>query len=108
MYALKQNGVPVSRPRLERMLIWWPVAYRYARAVAAVHFAAGAWLVILGLILCSYGYYWGATLLVATVLHVWLGYRLTLAADAQNEQGWNRRNYRTHAPTAPTAQPAHV
>jgi hypothetical protein len=106
MYALNENGVPVSRSRIERILIYLPYVYRYARAVATVHFVVGTWLVILGLILCSYGYFWGAALLLATVLHYWLGYRLMLAAQAQTEQGWNRRNYRAHRHTAPTAQTA--
>ena len=111
MYALNENGVPVSRPIIERSLIWYSFVYRYARAFATVHFVVGTWLVILGLILCSYGYFWGAALLLATVLHFWVGYRLMLAAQAQTEQGWNRRNYRARsqtAPTAPTAQIAHV
>jgi hypothetical protein len=111
MYALNENGVPVSRSRIERILIYLPYAYRYARPIAAVHFVVGTWLVILGLILCSYGYFWGAALLLATVLHFWVGYRLMLTAQAQTEQGWNRKNYRAHrhtAQTAPTAQHAHV
>jgi hypothetical protein len=108
MYALNEKGVPISRSRLERIVIWWSVEYRYARAFATLRFAAGTWDVFLGILLCSYGYYWGAALLPAAVLLFWLGYRLTLAAQAQTEQGWNRRNYRAHIQTAPTPQHAHV
>jgi len=108
MYALNENGVPVSRSRIERILIWMPFAYRYARAVATVHFLSGTWLVSLGLLLCSYGYYWGAALLLATVLHFWLGHRLALAARAQTERGWNRRNYHAHSQPVPTVQTAHI
>jgi len=108
MYALNEKGVPISRPRLERIVIWYSFVYRYARAFATVHFVVGTWLVILGLILCSYGYFWGAALLLATVLHFWIGYRLMLAAQAQTEQGYNRRNYHAYSQPAPTAQTAHV
>ena len=114
MYALNEKGVPTSRSRLEKIALWWSLEYRYARAFAAVRFAAGTWYVVLAVILCSHGYYWGAALLPATVAQFWAGYRLTVAAQVQTEQGYDRRNYhgrKQTAPTAqvaPTAQPAHV
>jgi hypothetical protein len=46
------------------------------RAWAAVCFAAGTWLFILGGILCSGGFWWGALLIAVAALELWIGYRL--------------------------------
>jgi signal transduction histidine kinase len=41
--------------------------------------AAGSWLVILGTILCAYGFWWGAGLIAVGALEVWIAYHLLVA-----------------------------
>jgi hypothetical protein len=108
MYALNEKGVPISRPRLEKILIWLKFEYRYARAFAAMRFGAASWHAVLGAVLCSYGYYWGAALLPVAVLEVWAGHRLQLAAQAQAEQGYSRRGYQAQSQNVPTAHTVQV
>jgi hypothetical protein len=51
-------------------------AYRHPRACASVEFVVGIWLIIIGAILCAYGYWWGAALFVVTALPFWVAYQL--------------------------------
>ena len=51
-------------------------AYRHPRTCASVKSAVGIWLVILGGILCSFGYWWGASLFVVAALPFWVAYQL--------------------------------
>jgi hypothetical protein len=51
-------------------------AYRHPRACASVEFVVGIWLIIIGAILCAYGYWWGAALFAVTALPFWVAYQL--------------------------------
>jgi hypothetical protein len=51
-------------------------AYRHPRACASVDSVVGIWLVVLGAILCGFGYWWGASLFVVAVLPFWIAYQL--------------------------------
>ncbi len=81
MNAPNENAVP-PRSGLMRFLVpsW---EYRRPRISAHVHFAAGTVLVGVTVVLLSYGYGWGALLLLAAALHFWLGYfDMTVARSA--------------------------
>ena len=41
--------------------------------------AVSLWLFILGVILCSYGFWWGAALIAVGALELWIAYRLLVA-----------------------------
>jgi hypothetical protein len=59
-----------------------PGVYRYhPRAWAAVCFAAGFWLFVLGALVCSQGYWWGALLMAVAALETWVGYHLQASAQ---------------------------
>jgi signal transduction histidine kinase len=70
----------VTRPEplLMRILLR-PAAYRHPRAWGAACFAAGSWLVILGVILCAARMWWGALLIPVAALEFWIAYRLLVA-----------------------------
>jgi hypothetical protein len=58
-----------------KILPFWE--YRYPMSFAGIRAAVGLWLVILGSILCSMGYYWGGPLvLAAAALSLWISYQL--------------------------------
>jgi hypothetical protein len=38
--------------------------------------AAGAWVFVLGVILCCFGFWWGALLIAVGALELWIAYRL--------------------------------
>jgi signal transduction histidine kinase len=67
-----------AQPWLMRILVR-PVVYRHPRAWGGVCLAAGLWVFILGVILCAYGYWWGALLIAIGALEVWVAYRLLVA-----------------------------
>ena len=75
MRASTNNNVPSSQSALMRFLVrrW---VYRHPKAWSAVCFVAGTWLVILGTILCAYGFWWGAGLIAIGAFESWIGYRL--------------------------------
>jgi len=65
-------------PLIMRFLVR-PAAYRHAKSYGIACLVAGAWLVILGIILCSYGFWWGAALIAVAALELWIAYRLLVA-----------------------------
>jgi signal transduction histidine kinase len=65
-------------PWLMRILVR-PSAYRHRKAWGGVCLAVGLWLVILGTILCSYGFWWGVGLIAVAALELWVAYRLLVA-----------------------------
>jgi signal transduction histidine kinase len=77
MYAPTDN-VPSSRPLIMRILVR-PSAYRHPKAWGGACMAAGLWLLILGAILCSAGYWWGGLLIAVAALELWIAYRLLSA-----------------------------
>jgi signal transduction histidine kinase len=56
-----------------------PAAYRHRRTFGGACLVAGAWLVVLGVILCSYGFWWGAALIAVAALELWIAYQLLVA-----------------------------
>jgi len=61
--------------------------WRHVKGIAAIRVLVALWLIILGAILCGYGYWWGASLFVAAGLVGWLAYQMPrwkLALDAEN------------------------
>ncbi len=77
MYA--PNGdVTRPEPLIMRILVR-PFIYRHPKAWGSMYLAVGTWLVILGVILCSVGFWWGAALIAAGALELWIAYRLLVA-----------------------------
>jgi hypothetical protein len=68
-----------SQPLAMRILIRRFV-YRHPKAWASLCLAAGSWVVILGTILCVYGFWWGAGLMAVGALELWIAYRLLRVA----------------------------
>jgi signal transduction histidine kinase len=56
-----------------------PAAYRHPKAWGSVCVAVSLWLFVLGVILCSYGFWWGASLIAVAALELWVAYRLLVA-----------------------------
>jgi signal transduction histidine kinase len=67
-----------SEPLIMRILVR-PAAYRHRKAWGGVCVAVSLWLFVLGVILCSYGFWWGASLIVVAALELWVAYRLLVA-----------------------------
>lgn len=63
------------------------LSWRHVKGVAVIRRLAAIWLVILGAILCAFGYWWGAFLFVVAGLDGWFAYQMPrwkLALDAEN------------------------
>ena len=56
-----------------------PAAYRHPKAWGGVCVAVGLWLFVLGVILCAFGFWWGALLFAVAALELWIAYRLLVA-----------------------------
>jgi hypothetical protein len=81
MQALNEEAAPPRSVLMKFLVPSWE--YRRPRISAYVHFAAGSALVGVTIVLLSYGYWWGALLLLAAALHLWLGYfAMTVARSA--------------------------
>jgi hypothetical protein len=57
-----------------------PFVYRHRKAWGGVELAAGTWVLILGVILCSYGFWWGAALIAVAALQLWIARHLLQSA----------------------------
>jgi hypothetical protein len=77
MYAPSDDGTP-SEPLIMRILVR-PSAYRHPKAWGGVCLAVGLWLFFLGVILCSYGFWWGALVIAVGALELWIAYHLLVA-----------------------------
>jgi hypothetical protein len=60
----------------------WTSQGRHPVAFAVVRLVVAAWLVALGSVLCSYGYWGGAFIYLAAVAHLVLAYRLLKTSRA--------------------------
>ena len=69
------ENVAGAEPLVMRFLVR-PVVYRHPRAWGGVCLAAGLWVFVLGVILCSYRFWWGAALMAVGGLELWIAYRL--------------------------------
>jgi hypothetical protein len=54
----------------------WRWERRHWRLIVRVRVAIGIWLLVVGGILLSYGYWWGVLIFVAAALHFYFAYRL--------------------------------
>lgn len=75
MYAPTDN-VPSPQPLIMRILVRKFVYRHHPKAWAGLGFAAGTWLLILGVILCAVGFWWGAALIAVAALELWVAFRL--------------------------------
>jgi hypothetical protein len=80
MNALTGNVTP-SQPLIMRILVR-PFVYRHPKAWGGVELAAGTWVLLLGLLLCGYGFWWGAALIAVATLQLWIGRRLLHATQS--------------------------
>jgi hypothetical protein len=55
---------------------------RHPVAMAWLRFVAGAWLVVLTVLLCSIGDWWALVLLLAAGLFFWVGWRVLQSNEA--------------------------
>ena len=72
------DDVTPRRPLIMRILVR-RAAYRHPRAYGGACLAAGAWVFVLGVILCAYGFWWGALLIAVGALELWVAYHLLVA-----------------------------
>jgi signal transduction histidine kinase len=72
------RAVSVTRSALMK-LPGWSFTARHPRVFGGIQLAEGFWLLILGALLCSYGYYWGAVLWLPMALVFWIAYVLLTA-----------------------------
>jgi signal transduction histidine kinase len=72
------DDVASSEPLIMRLLLR-PAAYRHRTAWGRACFVVGVWLVFLGVVLCSFGFWWGAPLIAVGALELWIAYRLLVA-----------------------------
>ena len=54
----------------------WRWERRHWRLIVRMRVAIGIWLLVVGSILLSYGYWWGVLIFVAAALHFYFAYRL--------------------------------
>jgi signal transduction histidine kinase len=76
--SASSESVARAQPWVMRMLVR-PVVYRHPRAWGSVCSVAGLWVFVLGIILCSYRFWWGAALVAVGALELWIAYRLLVA-----------------------------
>ena len=83
MYTQTSNITP-TRSVIQNYLLsgGWPFQLRHPEAWAAVRALLVVWFVILGSILRSHGYEWGALVYLAAAKELALGYRLLKTSRA--------------------------
>jgi hypothetical protein len=60
----------------------WRWERRHWRLIVRLRVTIGIWLLIVGGILLSYGYWWGVLIFAAAALHFYLAYRLRHAVQS--------------------------
>lgn len=75
------ENVTPSRSVIMKLLAR-PFDYRHPQATGAVRLVVGIWWLILGALLISGGFWWGASLWVAAALFFWVGYHLQPSAQS--------------------------
>jgi signal transduction histidine kinase len=94
VYAPTPDSIARSQPLIMRILVR-PYVYRHPKAWGGVELAAGGWVLILGLLLCGYGFWWGAALIAVAALQLWIAYHLLVAPLPQRVRELERS--RAHA-----------
>jgi hypothetical protein len=87
------DNVTSPEPLIMRFLLR-PAAYRHPKAWGGACLAAGLWVFILGVILCSYRFWWGAALIAVGALELWIAYRLLVAPLPQRVRELERSRAR--------------
>ncbi len=82
MYASNGN-ITRSQASIISFLVR-PAAYRHPRAWGSASMAAGLWVFVLGVILCSYGFWWGALLILVAALEIWVACHLLRSTPSSN------------------------
>jgi hypothetical protein len=78
------NSIARAQPLVMRILVRRMV-YRHPRAWAGICATAGLWVSVMGVILLSYRFWWGAAVLAVGALELWIAYRLLhVARPARN------------------------
>lgn len=80
MYAPTEN-IPSKRPLIMKILVRKFVYRHHPKAWAGLTFVVGTWLLILGTILCIYGFWWGAALIAVAALEASVGVHLVRSAQ---------------------------
>ena len=66
---------PAYVPRgIMKIIPFWE--YRYPETFIRIGWVASLSLIILGVVLCAVGYWWGAALFVPAALRLWIAYQL--------------------------------
>ncbi len=76
---------PKSVPWIVRQFVT-NYGWRHVKVIAGVRAVVALWLLVLGIIFCAYGYWWGVLLFVAAALVGWLAYQMPrwkLALEAE-------------------------
>ncbi|MGD0985690.1 MAG: hypothetical protein ABSA65_18045 [Acidimicrobiales bacterium] len=76
---------PKSVPWIVRRFVT-KYEWRHVKVIVGVRAVVAVWLLVLGSILCAYGYWWGALLFLAAGLQGWVAYQMPrwkLALDAE-------------------------
>ncbi|HEV7941960.1 MAG TPA: hypothetical protein VGP17_04070 [Solirubrobacteraceae bacterium] len=60
----------------------WRWERRHRRLIARMRVAIGIWLLVVGVILLSDGYWWGVLMVTPAALHFYLAYRLRHAVQS--------------------------
>jgi len=69
------NTATVHATRTQSILMKFPggrFGYRYPRSLGAAEIVVGVWLVFLGILLLSQGYWWAVALLAVAALEFWV------------------------------------
>ena len=77
-HSASSESVARAQPLAMRILVR-PSVYRHPRAWGSVCSVAGLWVFVLGIILCSNRFWWGAALIAVGALELWIAYRLLVA-----------------------------
>jgi signal transduction histidine kinase len=89
----RSDNVTSPEPLIMRFLLR-PAAYRHPKAWGGVCSAVALWLFVLGVILCSVGFWWGALLIAVAALELWIAYRLLVAPLPQRVRELERSRAR--------------
>jgi len=66
---------PAYVPRgIMKIIPFWE--YRYPETFIRIGWVASLSLIILGVVLCAVGYWWGAVLFAPAALRLWIAYQL--------------------------------
>ena len=74
------DNIARAQPLVMRILVRRMV-YRHPRVWGGVCAAAGLWVTVMGVILVSYRFWWGAAVIAVGALELWVAYRLLFVSS---------------------------